>query len=339
MGERLNPRPSRPSEPQPSPSQLAEVEASVQRQALLPWLNRHGRFALPLGILVGLVVPPLAQAMAPWLPWLVAGSMTLSLLRMPASHDPGAAGASRASFHAVVLTAWAVLACPLLLLWATWLFDVSLSLREVLVLHALAPPIGAVPAFALLLGLDARVAVFATVGATLLFPLVLTALAPVALAAGAAVEFATLGWRVVSLVLLPLLAALALRRLRASTAVHVNDDAVGGLNVLLLALLCVALMNGTGVALVSSTAAWWLLALAVGLTGLHHALAWVVFRALGERAAYTSAITAGNRNVALVLAAIGTQASEEFRIFAGLVQLPIFLAPLVVQILRSGRSR
>lgn len=301
----------------------------------LRWLDRHGQFALPASAIAGLAVPSVAQFLATWVPWLVAGSLMLALWRLPSLRSAEAGPLGPSCGHAAALIAWIALVCPLSALGLAHAMEWPAGMRDLVALHALAPPIGAVPAFALMLRLDARTAALATVGATLAFPVVMAGAAPIVLAAGGAAELSELAARIAWVGLLPVFGAFLLRRIVVLSPAGDGSRLVGGINVLLLSLLCAALMDRVGDALLASEAAWQLLSLAVGLTVLHHLFALLAFRPLGQVAAWTSAISAGNRNVALVLAALGASASEDFRVFAGLVQLPMFLSPLVVRMLRG----
>lgn len=297
--------------------------------SLLAALGRHARWALPLGVFVGIVLPPLAGALRPVLTAAVIGTLTAALLRL----DPAAlVAALRAPGRAMLLVAWLLVVSPLLVWFAAGLFGLSDELRLVLLLQAAAPPIGSSAVFALMLGLDGVLAMVGAVLATLLLPVTLTPLVAWLLpAAGVQVDLVAFAARVVMVVAAPFVLAWALRAALGRARLVRHDALLGGLNVVLLVVFAIAVMDGvTARLLADPSTVLRLLAAACVAAVLLHAAGWALLRHAGPQVAWSSALVSGNRNMGLMLAVTAGTAGEVFSLYVGIAQIPMYFAPLVL---------
>lgn len=303
---------------------------------LLACLANHARWVLVIGVFIGIGLPQLAAALRPWLVPVILCMLSGALLRL----DWGALrGYGRDPRLVGGLVAWQLLATPLL----AWLLLAPVplpgGLKVALVLNAAAPPILSSPVFAQLLGLDAALAFLGVVSATLLLPFSLTALVLLLpdLAVGVAVgEFLL---RVSLLIGVPFGIALGLRRrLSGATMVRLSPT-IDGINVLLLLIFAVAVMDGLTARLVREP--WlvggWLLA-ACAMSALLHVAGYGLFRGLGRRRALSASILSGNRNMGLMMAAVGGVGGEDFALYVAVAQVPMYCVPLVFTPLARQRG-
>src|SRR5512135_1134678 len=125
----------------------------------LEFIGRHATRFMAAGVLVGLLAPPLAALARPLLVPTLLVPLTLALMRL----DWSAIGAyRRRPLLVAALLAWLLGACPLLVSLATVpLVAVGLPvpLRQAVVLMAAASPIVSSVAIALIVGLDATLAI------------------------------------------------------------------------------------------------------------------------------------------------------------------------------------
>jgi BASS family bile acid:Na+ symporter len=279
--------------------------------SLLAALGRQARWALPLGVFAGIVVPPLAEAMRPLLTAAVIGTMTTALLRL--DRDALAAVLRRPARPAAIV-AWLLVASPLLAWWVGGLLGLPDDLRLALLLQAAAPPIGSAAVFALMLGVDGALAIVGAVLATLLLPFTLTPLVATLLpAAGVQVDLAAFAARV----------ALVL----------------AGLNVVALVTFAIAVMAGvTDRLLADPAAALRMLALACAAAVVLHAAGWALMARAGPRIAWSAALLSGNRNMGLMLAVTAGTAGEAFSLYVAIAQFPMYFAPLVLGGLLARRA-
>ena len=301
----------------------------------LAFVARHGRVVLPVGLLIGIAVPPLAEAMVPAIVPLIATLLFLSALRI----GPAAARPRRSELPGYLALVLALQAVPPVLamgvlLWFGWL-DTVTGLGVVLVLAA-SPIVGA-PGLAVLARADPVPALRALVLGTALLPL--TALPVFWLMPVFADPAGTLGavGRLMAIILLAGGGAFVLRARLPGLGSARAITAIDGLTALGLALVVIGLTSALGPALrAGDPALWTTLALVLALNFGSQLLVWVVLRRRDARLAGAPslapalAIVAGNRNLALFLGALPPETLEEMLLFVGCYQVPMYLTPLVM---------
>ncbi|MBW7923926.1 MAG: hypothetical protein H3C59_04175 [Burkholderiaceae bacterium] len=295
----------------------------------LALLGRQARWALPAGVFVGVVAPPLAELLRPLLTLAVIGTLTAALLRLDWSQM---AEAARRPALPVLFAAWLLAASPLIVWALCGVAGVDDELRRVLVLQSAAPPIGSAAVFALILGLDGVGAVIGTVTTTLLLPLTLTPIVGMLLpGSGLQVDLAAFFARVTIFVALPFVLAGLLRRGLGAARLARHDDLLAGVNVVLLVIFAIAVMDGVTERLLRDPAfIALLLFVACAYAVAMHAAGWLLFRRRGVATAYTCAVMSGNRNVGLMLVVTAGSAGEAFSLYTGIAQIPMYFAPLLL---------
>jgi len=305
------------------------LRPGFELRALLGFLGRQARWALPAGVFVGIALPDLAALLRPLLTPAVIGTLTAALLRL--DWERLAAALRRPALPGAIAL-WQLVASPLLVWLGTALVGLPPDLRLLLVLQAAAPPIGSAAVFAMILGLDGVLAVLGTVAATLLLPLTLTPLVGRLLPeAGLDVDLAAFFVRVTLLVAAPFLLAWGLRRAAGAPRLARNDDLLAGANVLLLLVFAIAVMDGVTARLLSDPLyIGGLLLTACVATALLHLAGFALFRRAGIAAAYGAALLSGNRNMGLMLAITAGTAGPAFSLYVGIAQIPMYFAPLAL---------
>lgn len=298
-------------------------------RTILVLLDRYARFALPLGALIGILLPDLASMLRPALIAAVIGTLTGALLRL----DPAALrdALARPRLQAA-LVVWQLVLTPLAVWLLTTLLQVPADLRLVLMLQACAPPIGSALVFAMILGLDGALAIVGTVAATLLLPLTLTASVALMMS-GAGIEVDLLAFfvRVLLLVAAPFALAAALRGVLGRQRLGRFSAEIGGLNVVLMTLFVIAVMEGVTERLLADPATiGMLLGAAFAFAIVMHLASYLVFARAGARSAFVAALLGGNRNVGLMLVLTSGTAGPLFSLYTGVAQLPMYCAPLLL---------
>ena len=295
---------------------------------LLASLGRHGPWLLFGGVFLGLLFPGLAALCRPLLTPAVALLLFAMLLRI---NIDDLTGNLRRPWRILALTAWLLIACPLV----TWLlltpFDLPVALTTAIVLMAAAPPILATAAFALTLGLDAALAMAACLAATLLTPFSLPLLALGLLGLELAVGTAELMLRLSGVILAALLGAFLVRRLVGQARLERAADSLDGIVVLMLLLFAVAIMDGVTATLIDSPGkvALWVIAAFVANPALQ-ALGALAFARMGLKQALTVGILSGNCNMGLVLAALPAGSDQDVALYFALAQLPMYMFPALL---------
>jgi BASS family bile acid:Na+ symporter len=304
-----------------------------------PGLARSARYLvrnlttrlMAAGVLLGLAAPPLAALLAPLLVPTLLIPLTLALLRL----DWRAVFAYRSRARLIVaLVAWLLLVSPVLV----YALTVPLAaagfpepLRQAVVLMAASSPIVSSVALALILDLDAALAVVGVLTATALVPLTLPAMAALLLGLSLDVPLGTFMLRLVLLVGAAFGAAWLVRRVVSAQTLQRAAPLLDLLTVIALVVFAIAIMDGvTAFALRRPGYVAVALLAAFGFNLLLQAAGYGLFRHLGERAALAVAFMSGNCNMGLVLVALQGQAPEELTVFFALAQIPMYVLPALL---------
>ena len=297
---------------------------------MLGWLARNGRLVLVAGLVVGIGWPALAQIMQPLIVPLIAMMLFLATLRIGSeAARPRLRDVPLHLGMAVLLQTVMPLAALAVLAGFGWQ-DSLVGLGVVLALAA--SPITGSPGLAILSGADPMPALRALVVGTALLPLTVLPVfwllpifpEPVAtlMAAG----------RILAIIIVAGGGALLLRRVWPGLRAPRARMRIDGLMTLSMGIVVIALMSAVGPALMAGDPAlWWILGLVLVLNFSTQLVVWAAFRGAGAgRTAPSMAIVAGNRNLALFLAAVPPGLAEDLLLFVGCFQIPMYLTPLTL---------
>lgn len=306
-------------------------------QAALALVSRNGTLIIALSVVIGLAFPSLAAAIRPYLPEFVVVLLTLALLRV----DFAAFLARlRRPGRAIAASLWTSLATPLVFLGAARLLGVGAidpALVVVVFLLTATPPIMSTPTFTALMGLDSALSLAVLIVGLLATPLTAPLMAALFVAPDLPLSVQGLAGRLAVIIGIGFAVTLAIRGLAGAERVQRAHTAIDTVAIATVTLFAIAAMAGvregflarpglTTAVLVASYAA------ALG----NMALAYAVFRPLFGVDAVAIAYAAGNRNMGLMVSALGVLAIPDLVwLFFALGQLPIFTFPFLLQ--RLGR--
>jgi len=293
----------------------------------LAFLNRHARLILAGGIFAGLALPGLAALLRPLVEAAVVASLSLSLLRID---WPTVVAWGRRPLRAAAGLGWILLGAPVLTLVAVTLLGLPPGLAVALVFAAAAPPVTAAPAFALLLGLDAALALVLLVAGTAILPLSLGAVAFWLLDLELSIGLGPFLLRVALYIALPFVISEATRRFVPRDWLDARATDINGLIVLALVVFAIAIMDGVTARLWADpwtvagfTAAAFVLNLVLQAIGA------AAFFWLGWRGALTMGLASGYRNMAIMLVLTAGMAGPDMWLYVAIAQFPIFVMPML----------
>jgi BASS family bile acid:Na+ symporter len=303
----------------------------------LAFLGRHAGAMLAGGILIGIVLPPLAAAAAPLLVPSIVLLLVVALVRLEGRQvlalvrRPAAAGA---------VAAWALLVSPVLMTGVVSLLDPAPKLGMAMVLSAACPPIMSAIAFCFMVGLDAALATVVVFTAMFVVPLTLPPLALLLLGLKLDIDVLSFMARLGAITGGSLLLALAIHAVASRAAIERQKNLLDGIAVVGLLVFAVAIMDGVGRAaltrpgyVAATLAAAFAANAGLQLAGFA-AFAWML-----RKQALAVALLSGNRNMGLLLAALGAAADFDIVLYLALGQIPVFLTPLCEPIYRWASSR
>ena len=296
---------------------------------VLVWSARHGTALLAASIFLGVAFAPLAAALRPVVAPAVALLMTLVLLRI----DPAQVLAwLRRPLLVLGLSAWMLLACPLLAFAVTRAAGLTGPLGAGLVLMAASCAATSAPAFARLVGLDAEISLVVSVTTTALLPFTAPLLALGLLGLDLAISIPGLMLRLLLIVGLPALLAGALRLLLGPDRLARAGSALDGTVVLVLVVFAFGVMDGVQARLLADPL-WVLGGVALAMAGNLglNGLTTLALLPCGRRVALAAGMLSGNRNQALFLAVLPATADPGVLLFFALGQVPMFLSPFLLR--------
>jgi len=296
----------------------------------LIWIASHGRYCLIAGLLVGLFMPALSQALRPWVGPLIALLLCVTGIRVGARQALGHLDDLRPALIRIGLLQTGLPLVVVGVLGAFGALHWPIALAVCLMLAA--PSLTGAPNFAIMMGQDPAPGMRLLVLGTALFPL--TAL-PVLLildpAGGGALSALGLSLGLLVAILCAVGVGFGVRRTFLALSAPRPQGALDGCAALLLAIVVVGLMSAIGPLLRTDPLAlvgWLLAALAINIV-----LVVVTVRLSQARnwdIPVPTAIYAGNRNIALFLIVLPDEVAAPLMIFVGCYQIPMYLTPVLL---------
>ncbi|SHM12582.1 sodium:proton symporter [Roseibium suaedae] len=303
----------------------------------LAWLGRRGTLALPISILLGIGLPFLSAYARPFLTETVFLLLVLAFLRV----DPNAVRLRLSRPRLTLLASfWMALGVPLLcagliaLARPDWMTS---DLAMILFIVTAAPCVMSAPAFIYLMGLDGALSLTVLITATAIAPLSAPLMAEIQAAAlpagtGLHLDGLPLALRLAALLGGSILTAALIRKIAGKTAITEAKSSIDGLNVLILLFFAIAAMDGVAASFAERPLFTSALALATFAAAFVQILiTLLLFAPAGIADAFAIAHATGNRNMGLMVAALGGTLPELVWLWFALGQLPIYMLPFLLK--------
>lgn len=307
---------------------------------LLELLGRFGTQGLAASIVVGLALPWLAATMRPLLPLCILTFIVLTIARADADR---LRAAIRRPGPLAAAALWLLVAPA-----ATTAGLVALIGREGLdpgfllglALLGAAPPIMSGPAVASLIGIEPTLILGATLVTTFLSPLTSPIIADAVAGAAVPLDRTALALRLAAFLGLGTGLALAWRRIVGGQRIRARGRAIDGAGVVLYGLFAIAAMDGvpSAVAAMPGRAAAGL-GLALAVSAITAAASVLVLRFVDAPDRLVLGYGAGQRNLGMLVAALGSSVPASTYLFFALAQIPIYLVPSLVRAFAPAAAR
>ncbi len=306
----------------------------------LAWLGRYGAQGFALSVFIGLALPQFAAAARPLLGVSIFVFVMLTFAR--AEEDRVRALVARPKPLALAML-WLILAPAALItlfLMAIGRENLDPGLVLGLAVMGAAPPIMSAPAVAMMLGLEPTLLLTAVLLTTLSAPLLSPLL--IDLIAGAAVplDLRVLIQRLLLIIGGATVGAMLLRKTLGMERIRANKETFDGIGVVMYFVFAVAAMDGViDATLARPGMVAQFLVLAFAMAGLGFATAWIALRALPPAERFVLGYGTLQRNMGLLIAALGAATPQTTFLFFALAQFPIYLMPLIVKPLAERLKR
>lgn len=295
--------------------------------AALTALGRHGSVILAFGVFSGLLFPPLASLLKPLLIPGIIGPFIIALIRMDwqrlldHARKPGLT---------ILILLWLLIAAPFLIDTLLSFLPLAEGLHGSLVLMAAASPLMASASLAMIIGLDAPLAVVLTFAATALIPFTLPPIALYLLGIEIDIAIVDLMLRLGGIIGGCFTLAWLIRRFLPKGFTERHAAPLDGLAIIGLLVFAIAIMDGVTALMLQRPG--FVLAATLGVFGLNifmQAVASLLFAWRGLHVALTAGLCSGNRNLGLLLAALADRAGTDLLIVIAVAQLPIYILPML----------
>jgi BASS family bile acid:Na+ symporter len=316
---------------------LTRIAASLA--AGLAWLGRYGTQGFALSIFLGLALPQFSAAARPVLPVTIFCFTTIVFMRA----DLGIiAGLLRRPGKLILTCLWMV-GAPVVVIGGAFLLlgrdalDPGLLLG--LAIMAAAPPIMSSPAVAIIYGFEPSLIIAGVIITTIASPLVAPVL--VELLAGAAVPLDrwVLALRLLFFVGGGMTLAAVLRLWLGMVRIKAMKANLDGFGVLMYFIFAIAAMDGvTRAALDDPQRVAGFLACVFGVSVIGLGASYLALRFLRRSERFMVGYGAGQRNMGMIVAALGAGVPPSTFLFFALAQFPIYLMPWLLSGL-AGRIR
>src|SRR5918993_1110850 len=298
----------------------------------LALIGRYGTQGFAASIFLGLALPHFAAAARPLLAVSIFVFVAITFARVDLA---ALRGLARRPAPLAIAATWLLLApAALVTLGLGAVGRESLDPGLVLGLAVLgaAPPIMSAPAIAMLLGLRPTLVAAGVLLTTTLSPVASPLLADFIAGAVVPLDLGELIRRLVGLIGGAILAALALRLWLGPDRIAARKAEFDGLGVVMYFLFAIAAMDGVLAAATADpgrVAAFLGIAAGVSLTGF--VAAELALRPLAPADRLVLGYGTGQRNMGLLIAALGAATPDTTFLFFALAQFPIYLMPQIVK--------
>jgi bile acid:Na+ symporter, BASS family len=300
--------------------------------SVLSWIGRHGTQGFALSIVVGLAVPQLSAAARPLLAVTIFVFVMLTFARAEKERVRSLLAAPR---PLAIASLWLILAPAAVITFILVTIgreNLDPGLVLGLAIMGAAPPIMSAPAVAMLLGLEPTLLLSAVLVTTLAAPIVSPILVDFIAGEAVPLDITILIQRLLVLIGGAIVAAAILRRVLGMETIRRRKEAFDGLGVLMYFIFAVAAMDGV---MAAALARPWLVAQFLGfaflMAGLGFASAAIILRSFPAPERFVIGYVTLQRNMGLLIAALGAAAPKTTFLFFALAQFPIYLMPMIVK--------
>lgn len=298
----------------------------------LAWLGRYGTQGFALSIFLGLALPQFSAAARPVLPITIFCFTTVVFMRV----DLGiTAGLLRRPAKLALACLW-LIAAPVLLIGGAFLLVGRDGLDPGLVLGlaimGAAPPIMSSPAVAILYGFEPSLIIASVIVTTIISPIVAPFLVEALAGAAVPLDRWVLALRLLIFIGGGMAVAAAIRLWLGIDRIRAMKANLDGFGVLMYFIFAIAAMDGvTKAALDNPRLVLFMLACAFAVSAAGLLSSWLALRRLPGSERFMIGYGTGQRNMGLLVAALGAGVSPTTFLYFALAQFPIYLLPWLLR--------
>lgn len=290
----------------------------------------NSRWILVAGLLLGIFLPPLADLIKPWVGYWVAVLLFIAALRI----DPrGALGTLRDYKHVGIFIVIFQVAIPTILAVFFLQAEFSGPLAIALLIVMASAPISGSPGLAMMTGNQPAPTIRLLISTMALLPLTVFLPFSIVPFLGSAQAVSWIAFKLFLIIFLASLSGFAVRHFFMSNPSPRAIKSIDGLTAITMAIVVIGLMTGFGEAVLHDPVKiLTVLLVAFAVNFGMQILVWFAASRLelrDTRAAF--AICAGNKNMAIFLAALPAVVTDPILHFIACYQIPMYLTPMLLR--------
>lgn len=295
----------------------------------LAWLGHHATAALAFGAAAGLFIPGLSALLPPLLPFLIFVFAVASFLKVDWNSERLTV---RYSIVPALLLAWVLVFSPVVIAILAGALSIGEETAFALILWAASPSMTAAILFSSLLRLNVALATIVSLSGLALVPLTGPTMA--VLLSDLSIDISPLALipQICAFVGLAAAAACALRYAAGSRLLLRCDAEISGVIVVVLLFYAASLMSGVrDLVLIDLAHSLYYALLAFALNMAMQLVTLLIFAGQSASIRTTAALLAGNRNMGVLYANLGTAAPPEITLFFAASHLPVYVLPYLLK--------
>jgi predicted Na+-dependent transporter len=295
----------------------------------LQWLAKYGRLVLIAGLVVGIAFPELAFAMKSHLAEIMIGLLFFAALRIGPKDALGDFSGIKKTIVVIILYQ---LVLPCFIIFLFQLFGWTGMIPAAIVLMLAASPISGSPNLTIMVGGNPAPSLRLLVLSTAALPLTVIPVFAFSQLFGSPEAVFIAALKLLAIIVFSSAAAFLVRATVLKEPSAEALSAMDGVSAFLMAVLVVGLMSAFGPALFQSPLyLLQVLAIVIGLNILlQSASLFGMKRFLKSEQRTAFAIGAGNRNMALFLAALPLEVTNPLLLYVACYQIPMYLTPYIM---------
>ena len=298
----------------------------------LAWLGRYGTQGFALSIFLGLALPQFSAAARPVLPITIFCFTTVVFMRLDIGITLGLLRHPRK----LILTCLWLIVGPVLIIGGAIILvgrdAIDPGILLGLAIMASAPPIMSSPAVAILYGFEPSLLIASVISTTIIAPLVAPVLVEVLAGAAVPLDRWVLMMRLVLFIGGGMAVATVLRLWLGLARIRAMKANLDGFGVLMYFIFAIAAMDGvTHAAMTNPSLVLFILACVFGISAAGILVTWLVLRPWLASERFMLGYGTGQRNMGLLVAALGAGVPPSTFLFFALAQFPIYLLPWMLR--------
>lgn len=297
---------------------------------LFAWIGRQKSTAIAVSMIIGILLPALGALLKPIISEAVFGLLVLAFLRT--DYTDYKAHLKRPGL-VLAATVWTTLLIPIMIIVVcsvTGVKQLNADLFLGLTLQAIASPMTAAPAIAVIMGLDGTLLLITLLASTVLVPFsapVLVFIFDLELSLSPGAFGLKLFWLLAGAAVL----GTGLRKFLGKKMIAAHSDEIDGINILILFVFVCAVMSSLGKQILTQPLlVLGLVMLAFLIFFILLASTFLIFKFTGAEQAFALGMLTSQRNMGLMLAGTSGLVPELTWLYFAVSQFPLYLSPLML---------